>query len=376
MGKIIRHKKIILFLVVVMLGISSPVLALLVDWPPSPMPPEFREIHGESELHEMIAYIYEWAIALGGIAVFVVLIIAGVQYLTSAGRPEAMRSARDRIQNAVIGIILLLSIWLILNTINPALTTLQPLELNMAEFLSCEIEDGGPCANHDECRGAAEFNSQHAECEKTPPDPVGTCILDQCKTRFGEYYYCENERCVLDEDAWLAGFRPRQCASVTIWPQGGIDEEGDPTGDPRRWESKLMPGDRYRISSNQYLNKSGEGFFAVIEFPVNPNKIDPITGMPELYDNCVAHIELYKGRSLVEKCVSDRERVQITATRHPDDNGAHPCGGQPEGYCHDTFGGEYFCENDICSIIQFHRPDQLYDEWVRCIEYREVRMPF
>ncbi len=360
MGKIAKKKKIIICLFVLgTLAVSSPALALLVQWPDSPIPGGVT-IDGNTQLHELIAYIYEWAITLGGLALFVVLIYAGVEYLTSAGKPETMRSAKDRIKDGVIGLILLLSIWLILNTINPALTSFEPLEFDFEDFLHCEIESGGNCTDDDDC--IAELGD-YAVCE------IDTCSLDTCKQRFGEYYNCENERCVLDEDAWLAGFTPNQCASITAWK-----EDRNWTGDGAvNGKRVLLPGDKYRIggrgiqATGQYLDKEGEPFFAQIEFPVNPN-----TG--KLYDNCVAQIELYKGRSAFEKCASDRDRIQITATRHPDDDGAHPCGSHE--YCKDVFGGEYMCEDGICAIVQRHVPDQLYDEYVRCIEYRVQRMPF
>ncbi len=367
MRETIKHKKIVLFLLVVgILGISSPSLALLVDWPDSPMG---TEIHGTSELHEMVAYIYEWAITLGGLAVFIVLIIAGMQYLTSAGKPEAMRAAKDRIQNGVIGLVLLLSIWLILHTINPALTTLQPLGLDLKDFLSCEMLTGESCATSEDCVG--EFGD-HAQCEG------GICKLDECKSRFGEYYNCEGGRCVLDEEEWLAGFTPRECASVTVWPQGGVDEEGESTGGYKRWKETLRPGDKFKIPAgalwNHYLNKHGEGFYAQVEFPTYPDRIDPKTGNPKLYENCVAHIELYKGRSLIERCVSTRERVTITAAKHPEDDGNEACATDAE--CQGKFGKEYACEEGVCAWIQLYVPDQLYDEYVRCMEYRQIRMPF
>ncbi|HBK72340.1 MAG TPA: hypothetical protein DDZ39_11920, partial [Flavobacteriaceae bacterium] len=76
----------------------------------------------------LIAYLYEWGIALGGLAAFVALLIAGFVYMTSVGDPTKMKEAMDRIKSALLGLIFLLSSYLILNTINPELTTLRPID--------------------------------------------------------------------------------------------------------------------------------------------------------------------------------------------------------------------------------------------------------
>jgi len=95
-----------------------------IQWPPSPMG---TSLTPNTQFHEFISYIYEWGISLGGIAVFIVLVWAGIQYLTSAGDPGQMGDAIKRIKSSILGLILLLTSWLILNTINPQLVRLAPL---------------------------------------------------------------------------------------------------------------------------------------------------------------------------------------------------------------------------------------------------------
>lgn len=111
-------------------GIASPALAFTpatttqVQWPSSPMG---TSLSPTTEFHVFISYIYEWGISLGGIAVFAMLLWAGIQYLTSAGDPSKMGMAIKRIQSSILGLVLLLTSWLILNTINPQLVRLDPL---------------------------------------------------------------------------------------------------------------------------------------------------------------------------------------------------------------------------------------------------------
>jgi len=119
------RKRFLLFLtLLVILGIGSRVLALETTWPDSPLTPGFT-LTDESTLTDMVRYFYEWGLFIGGLAVFISLLIGGFLYLTSMGNPGRMAEAKDRIFSALIGLVLLFSIYLILNTINPELTVLD-----------------------------------------------------------------------------------------------------------------------------------------------------------------------------------------------------------------------------------------------------------
>ncbi len=125
MRKIFKNKKIIIGLIILgIFSVNSVAFAseLEVHWPPSPLGTLLTDA---SDLTIFIRYLYEWGIALGGLAAFIALIIAGFQYLTSVGDPARMKEAMDRIKSAFLGLVLLLGSWLILNTINPQLTTLH-----------------------------------------------------------------------------------------------------------------------------------------------------------------------------------------------------------------------------------------------------------
>lgn len=171
-------KKKILFLIIFLaiFGIVSKVSALETTWPPSPLSPGFT-LTDDSTLTDVVRYFYEWGIFIGGIAVFISLLIGGFLYLTSAGNPARMGEAKDRIFSAVIGLVLLFSIYLILNTINPELTVLTtPTVSSPSSTLStacdtteadcpgptCDCPDGQVCKN-----------------DPTPGDGVkeGTCLL-------------------------------------------------------------------------------------------------------------------------------------------------------------------------------------------------------
>ena len=121
---------IFLFTLLLVAGIliSSEVLATTqVSWPTSPL--TGVTIDGDSELHHVVAYLYGWGIGLGVILAFLMIVVGGLQYMISGvgGDVATVAKALERIRSAILGLVLLLSSWLILNTINPQLTNLQPL---------------------------------------------------------------------------------------------------------------------------------------------------------------------------------------------------------------------------------------------------------
>jgi len=78
-------------------------------------------------LNEIVAWFYYFIIGVAGLAAFVMLVTGGVKYLTSAGNPSAIGDAKDRIKSALLGLLIILMSWLILQVINPDLTVLGPV---------------------------------------------------------------------------------------------------------------------------------------------------------------------------------------------------------------------------------------------------------
>lgn len=72
---------------------------------------------------EYVIYIYKFIITAAGVIAFGALLLAGILYLTSAGKPERMKEAKDQMLATFWGIILLLASYLILLNINPQLVS-------------------------------------------------------------------------------------------------------------------------------------------------------------------------------------------------------------------------------------------------------------
>lgn len=73
-------------------------------------------------LPDLIGYIYNLAFWIVGIAVFVNILWGGfIVFFGSAGSSSKFAEGRTKITNAILGLILLVAAYMILNTINPDL---------------------------------------------------------------------------------------------------------------------------------------------------------------------------------------------------------------------------------------------------------------
>jgi hypothetical protein len=78
---------------------------------------------------DFIVYLFNLGIMIGGVLAAIVLVMSGIDYMTSSGDPGKIEQTKKRIQNSVVGIIVLLSSYLILNTINSDLTKVALYQL-------------------------------------------------------------------------------------------------------------------------------------------------------------------------------------------------------------------------------------------------------
>jgi len=72
-----------------------------------------------------IADFYQYALMIGGILAFGVIVYGGIRYMTSAGNPSGQGDAKEWIQAAIMGILLLAGAYFILKVINPNLVNLN-----------------------------------------------------------------------------------------------------------------------------------------------------------------------------------------------------------------------------------------------------------
>lgn len=86
---------------------------------------------------EFINTVYRVALVFGGLIAFGAIVYGAALYTMAAGDTEKHSEARDRITQALLGLLLLLGAYLILQTINPSLV----LNLNLLDLERIEVPD-------------------------------------------------------------------------------------------------------------------------------------------------------------------------------------------------------------------------------------------
>jgi hypothetical protein len=97
-------------------------------------------------LAEYISGLYQYLILLAGVVASVLTIMGGFQYLTAGGDAGKVKAAKERITNAIAGVVLLLGAYTILRTISPSLVELKGLVIPIVrteEFVN-EEQPGVP----------------------------------------------------------------------------------------------------------------------------------------------------------------------------------------------------------------------------------------
>ncbi|MBI5732266.1 MAG: hypothetical protein HY982_02820, partial [Candidatus Magasanikbacteria bacterium] len=78
-----------------------------------------------AHLGDYIKTVYTYLVGVGGIVAVVMLIWGGFTYLTAAGSPERISSAKSTIGSSLLGMLLLVGSYTLLYTINPDLVRLR-----------------------------------------------------------------------------------------------------------------------------------------------------------------------------------------------------------------------------------------------------------
>ena len=89
-----------------------------------------EKIPGAQPTNDFITYlksVINFGFAIVGILALFMLIIGAYQYLMAAGSDNAS-NAKDTITSALLGLVLGLTAWIILNTINPDLVKMNPIK--------------------------------------------------------------------------------------------------------------------------------------------------------------------------------------------------------------------------------------------------------
>ncbi len=82
--------------------------------------PGLQAICGTGTIYELVGAIANYLLGLIGALAVLAIIISGIQYVVSQGNPDAVKKAKSRIVNAVVGLVLLALTAVILNGLGVA----------------------------------------------------------------------------------------------------------------------------------------------------------------------------------------------------------------------------------------------------------------
>ncbi len=106
-----------------------------------------------TEIENLPTYInivYTWLLPAAALIAVVMMMLGGLQYVLSRGKSKYIEKAKTRITNAITGVVILLSIFVILNLIDPRLTVFNALKVPMIREVTL-LDAASSCeALHDE----------------------------------------------------------------------------------------------------------------------------------------------------------------------------------------------------------------------------------
>ncbi len=94
-------------------------------------------------LGQYMVAIFRWALLVAGVIALALVIFGGFIYLTSGGNAQRTQLGKDRIKQALLGLLLLLSSYTILYIINPDLVKFRSLKIKILERINLEDPNEG-----------------------------------------------------------------------------------------------------------------------------------------------------------------------------------------------------------------------------------------
>ncbi|PIP22604.1 MAG: hypothetical protein COZ91_02160 [Candidatus Nealsonbacteria bacterium CG_4_8_14_3_um_filter_39_7] len=83
------------------------------------------DLNNDQKLNQLAVWFYYFIVFTSGIAAFVSFVWAGFDWLTSAGNDSKIRSAKDRIRDALLGLAIIMASYIIIQVINPELVVFK-----------------------------------------------------------------------------------------------------------------------------------------------------------------------------------------------------------------------------------------------------------
>lgn len=172
----------------------------------------------------IIGNLYQYALLMGGLLAFVIIVFAGIKYSVSGDNASKQSDAKDQIKQALLGLLLLAGAFIVLSTINPDLTTLELPTLEKIRVTQFDLfnpqgeamEFGGRCINN-QC-GDGLFCFRDNKCY-----PNISCNEEDNEEKYG--YLWPVQRSVTINDKCIKEYKNLTGRTVTAYCASGFCEE-------------------------------------------------------------------------------------------------------------------------------------------------------
>ncbi len=200
-------------------------------------------INGKTQVNFFATYlnaIYKLLMVSGSIIAVTMIMVAGLQYTLARGNPKGITKAKDRIKNAVIGLVLLMCAYTLAYLIDPSTTSFASLKIeSVARVELYEPEedfDQGGTAGTAYTGGLSTVTGTHINNQTGDDGQIGNEVLTALNSAATAYY--NNYRSSLG----ITGIRVTSASRTTnkqaslfydnCLANGGICNPGtcDPTG--------------------------------------------------------------------------------------------------------------------------------------------------
>lgn len=90
---------------------------------------------------DYMSAIYKWAVGAIAIIAVIMIMVAGFQWMTAAGSASAIGQAKSRISSSLIGLLLAIGAYSLLNFVNPSLVYLRTLDIGNIDKVALNISE-------------------------------------------------------------------------------------------------------------------------------------------------------------------------------------------------------------------------------------------
>lgn len=167
-------------------------VAHAVDYTPlAPLPGTFDIATGKTELSTYLSGMIKLLIALGAATAVLFAIIGGTQYVAASINPSAKKDALEHIWNALIGLAIMLTSYLLLNSINPELVdvkfnlpSVNPVVTQQTYVgVSAYAPGKTSCTGNADCNTSAGYTCDYLINESGEETGTQNCILSAASSQ-------------------------------------------------------------------------------------------------------------------------------------------------------------------------------------------------